>query len=178
VQGRVKEVDEVAKDGHPKRVVVVGDESGELRVSFRRGGDDIVCGQLLGASVAMACWLREKLNASSVICRSKCVAILNLLRTLPTRSAILSCPRSGRFWRRVAVAMVCSGVRWPPKARRVYGRARRLGPGCGSTPAARRGSRGRCRRTTNQHASLISSQLLRWPPGRSVASLNARHRVS
>jgi hypothetical protein len=47
VQGRVMEVDELVKDGQAKRVAVVGDESGELRISFRRGGDDIVCGQLL-----------------------------------------------------------------------------------------------------------------------------------
>ena len=40
----------------------------------------------------MASWLRAKLNASSVISRVKCLAILNLLITLPTRSAILSVP--------------------------------------------------------------------------------------
>jgi len=47
VQGRVMEVDELVKDGQTKRVAVVGDESGELRINFRRGGDDIVSGQLL-----------------------------------------------------------------------------------------------------------------------------------
>jgi amino acid transporter len=47
VQGRVMEVDELVKDGQAKRVAIVGDESGELRISFRRGGEDIVSGQLL-----------------------------------------------------------------------------------------------------------------------------------
>ena len=50
--------------------------------------------------------LRENVNASSVICRVKCLAILNLLITLPTRSAIMSCPRSGRLSRRVAAPRV------------------------------------------------------------------------
>jgi amino acid transporter len=50
VQGRVMEVDDVTKDGQAKRVVVVGDESGELRISFGRGGADIECGQLLRVS--------------------------------------------------------------------------------------------------------------------------------
>ena len=40
----------------------------------------------------MSWWLRVNVNASSVICRVKCLAILNLLITLPTRSAILSLP--------------------------------------------------------------------------------------
>src|SRR6267142_1823460 len=52
----------------------------------------------------MSWWLRANVNASSVISRVKCLAILNLLITLPTRSAILSRPRSGRLSRRVAAA--------------------------------------------------------------------------
>ena len=47
VQGRVTEVDELVKGGQAKRVAVVGHDSGELRISFRRGGGDIVSGQLL-----------------------------------------------------------------------------------------------------------------------------------
>ena len=42
------------------------------------------------------------------------MAILNLLITLPTRSAILSCPRSGRLSRRVAAAIVSSSFRRRP----------------------------------------------------------------
>ena len=58
----------------------------------------------------MSWWLRANVNASSVICRVKCLAILNLLITLPTRSAILSRPRSGRLSRRVAAAILSSSV--------------------------------------------------------------------
>jgi len=47
VQGRVIQIDELVKDGQTKRVVFVGDESGSLQISFRSGGDDIACGQLL-----------------------------------------------------------------------------------------------------------------------------------
>jgi amino acid transporter len=47
VQGRVIEVDELVKEGRTKRIAVVGDDSGELRISFRRGGDDITSGQLV-----------------------------------------------------------------------------------------------------------------------------------
>jgi amino acid transporter len=49
VQGRVQELDEVNKDGKVLRIVIVGDESGELRVVFGpgRGGDDVEPGQML-----------------------------------------------------------------------------------------------------------------------------------
>src|SRR4029077_4508385 len=56
----------------------------------------------------MSWWLRAKVNASSVISRVKCLAILNLLITLPTRSAILSRPRSGRLSRRGGGGMFVS----------------------------------------------------------------------
>jgi len=47
VQGRVKEVDDVTRNGRTRRVITVGDDSGDLRVDFRRGGADITPGQLL-----------------------------------------------------------------------------------------------------------------------------------
>src|SRR5215208_5137130 len=56
-------------------------------------------------SAAIASVLRVKVNDSSVISRVKCLAILNLLMTLPTRIAIVSRPRTGRLARPVAAAM-------------------------------------------------------------------------
>ncbi|MCW2686622.1 MAG: DNA-binding protein [Mycobacterium sp.] len=49
VVGRVKQVDEIDKGGKPLRVVLVADNTSELRVTFSpgRGGDDIRPGQLL-----------------------------------------------------------------------------------------------------------------------------------
>jgi hypothetical protein len=47
VQGRVKQVDDVTRNGRTRRVITVGDDSGDLRVDFRRGGADITPGQLL-----------------------------------------------------------------------------------------------------------------------------------
>jgi hypothetical protein len=47
VQGRVTQLDDVVKHGDTTRVVVVGDESGELKVKFTQGGDDIQPGQVL-----------------------------------------------------------------------------------------------------------------------------------
>jgi amino acid transporter len=48
VEGRVAQVDVIDKGGEALRVVVIGDESGELRVTFRSGrGDDVHPGQLL-----------------------------------------------------------------------------------------------------------------------------------
>jgi amino acid transporter len=49
VEGRVSEVEEITKRRQTYRVFVVGDESGEIRVTFRpgQGGDDIQPGQLL-----------------------------------------------------------------------------------------------------------------------------------
>ena len=56
----------------------------------------------------MSCWLRVNVNESSVMVMLKCLAILNLLITLPTRSAMVSRPRSGRLSRWVAAAMGAS----------------------------------------------------------------------
>ncbi|MBV9513814.1 MAG: DNA-binding protein, partial [Mycobacteriaceae bacterium] len=47
VQGRVKEVDDVTKNGRSKRMITVGDDSGDLRVGFSHGGADIIPGQVL-----------------------------------------------------------------------------------------------------------------------------------
>ncbi|HEX7323657.1 MAG TPA: amino acid permease [Mycobacterium sp.] len=48
VEGRVNQVDDTTSRGHPVRVVVIGDDSGELRVTFNPGrGTDIEVGQLV-----------------------------------------------------------------------------------------------------------------------------------
>jgi amino acid transporter len=47
IQGRVTQLDDVVKSGKTLRVVIVGDESGELKVTFSQGGDDIQPGQVL-----------------------------------------------------------------------------------------------------------------------------------
>jgi hypothetical protein len=49
VEGRVSQVEDISKRGRTFRWIVVGDESGEIRVTFRpgRSGDDIQPGQLL-----------------------------------------------------------------------------------------------------------------------------------
>ena len=47
VQGRVKQIDDVTRNGRTRRVISLGDDSGDLRVDFRRGGADITPGQLL-----------------------------------------------------------------------------------------------------------------------------------
>ncbi|HEY7054164.1 MAG TPA: amino acid permease [Mycobacterium sp.] len=47
IQGRVTQLDDVVKNSESKRVVVVGDESGELTVSFREGATDLRVGQLV-----------------------------------------------------------------------------------------------------------------------------------
>ena len=49
VEGRVKEVDDIRKGGRTARAVVIGDESGDLRITFthRHAGTDIQPGQLL-----------------------------------------------------------------------------------------------------------------------------------
>lgn len=49
VEGRVNQVDDATSDGQAGRVVVVGDDSGELRVTFStdHGGTDIRAGQLV-----------------------------------------------------------------------------------------------------------------------------------
>jgi amino acid transporter len=48
VEGRVSQVEDIAKRGKTFRWIVVGDESGEIRVTFRPGqGDDIEPGQVL-----------------------------------------------------------------------------------------------------------------------------------
>jgi len=48
VEGRVSEVEDVTKDQKTFRWILVGDESGEIRVTFRPGqGDDIQPGQVL-----------------------------------------------------------------------------------------------------------------------------------
>jgi amino acid transporter len=47
VQGRVKQLDDVTKNGRIQRVLTIGDDSGDLRVEFHRGGDDLRTGQLL-----------------------------------------------------------------------------------------------------------------------------------
>jgi OB-fold nucleic acid binding domain len=48
VEGRVSQVEDISKRGRTFRWIVVGDESGEIRVTFRPGqGDDIQPGQVL-----------------------------------------------------------------------------------------------------------------------------------
>jgi hypothetical protein len=48
VEGRVSQVEDITKNQKTSRWIVVGDESGEIRVSFRPGqGDDIQPGQVL-----------------------------------------------------------------------------------------------------------------------------------
>jgi amino acid transporter len=49
VEGRVRQVDDIASGGEPMRVIIVGDDSGELRVTFSpgHGGSDIQPGQVL-----------------------------------------------------------------------------------------------------------------------------------
>ena len=47
MQGRVKQLDDVTGKGRTRLVVTVGDDSGDLRVEFRRGGADITPGQLV-----------------------------------------------------------------------------------------------------------------------------------
>ncbi|WP_019971436.1 amino acid permease [Mycobacterium sp. 141] len=49
VEGRVNEVDDVQKQGKRVRIVVIGDDTGELRITLGRGhrGDDVEPGQLV-----------------------------------------------------------------------------------------------------------------------------------
>jgi hypothetical protein len=47
VEGRVTEIDLKDRDGRPLLLVTIGDDSGELTVSFSRGGDDIAPGQVV-----------------------------------------------------------------------------------------------------------------------------------
>jgi RecG-like helicase len=48
VEGRVSQVEDITKRGKTFRWIVVGDDSGEVRVTFRPGhGDDIQPGQVL-----------------------------------------------------------------------------------------------------------------------------------
>ena len=48
VEGRVSQVEDITKRGKTFRWIVVGDDSGEVRVTFRPGhGDDIEPGQVL-----------------------------------------------------------------------------------------------------------------------------------
>jgi hypothetical protein len=49
VEGRVQEVDDTTSDGETVRVIDIGDDSGDLRVTFSpgHGGIDIQPGQLL-----------------------------------------------------------------------------------------------------------------------------------
>ncbi|MGH3561798.1 MAG: amino acid permease [Mycobacterium sp.] len=48
VEGRVTQVDDTTSGGEPVRVVVIGDDSGELRVTFGRGrGTDIQAGDMV-----------------------------------------------------------------------------------------------------------------------------------
>jgi len=49
VEGRVSQVEEITKRGQTFRSIVVGDDSGEIRVTFRPGkcGDDVAPGQVL-----------------------------------------------------------------------------------------------------------------------------------
>jgi RecG-like helicase len=48
VEGRVNQVDDTTSRGKPARVVVIGDDSGELRVTFSRGrGTDIQAGDMV-----------------------------------------------------------------------------------------------------------------------------------
>jgi OB-fold nucleic acid binding domain len=49
VEGRVNQVEEITKRGQTFRSIVVGDESGEIRITFRPGrcGDEVAPGQML-----------------------------------------------------------------------------------------------------------------------------------
>jgi amino acid transporter len=47
VEGRVTQIDHKTRDGKPLRLVTIGDDSGELTVSFGHGGDDIAAGQVI-----------------------------------------------------------------------------------------------------------------------------------
>ena len=49
VEGRVNQIDDIHKDGKPIRVIVIGDDTGELRVTLGpgHGGGDIEPGQLI-----------------------------------------------------------------------------------------------------------------------------------
>ncbi len=47
VEGRVSHIDVKSRDGKPLLLITIGDDSGELTVSFSRGGDDIAAGQIL-----------------------------------------------------------------------------------------------------------------------------------
>jgi RecG-like helicase len=48
VEGRVSQVEDITKRGKTSRWIVIGDDSGEIRVTFRPGhGDDIQPGQVL-----------------------------------------------------------------------------------------------------------------------------------
>jgi hypothetical protein len=47
VEGRVTQIDEKARDGKPLLLVTIGDDSGELTVSFSHGGADIAPGQVI-----------------------------------------------------------------------------------------------------------------------------------
>ncbi len=47
VQGRVTEINDVTKNGRTRRLVVIADDTGELHLGLRRGGEDIITGQLL-----------------------------------------------------------------------------------------------------------------------------------
>jgi hypothetical protein len=48
VEGRVSQIEDIAKRGRTSRWIVVGDDSGEIRITFRPGqGDDIQPGQVL-----------------------------------------------------------------------------------------------------------------------------------
>ncbi|MDT5200153.1 MAG: hypothetical protein QOH34_1675, partial [Mycobacterium sp.] len=49
VEGRVNQVEEITKRGQTFRSIVVGDDTGEIRVTFRPGqcGDDVQPGQVL-----------------------------------------------------------------------------------------------------------------------------------
>ena len=99
---------------------------------------DAVEGGLGGDGVLVA----ARGDESSVMVMVKCLAILNVLIILPTRSPMVSLPRSGRRARRVAAVILSVQFRWRPAARRVCGCVRRPGRGCGSRSAAARGSPG------------------------------------
>lgn len=47
IEGRVNEITQKSRDGKPLLLVTIGDDSGEVTVSFSRGGDDIATGQVL-----------------------------------------------------------------------------------------------------------------------------------
>ena len=66
----------------------------------------------VAASAAISAVLRAKLKAASVMSRSKCLAILCLLITAPTASAISAVPRSGSRLRATAPGCVRDRARW------------------------------------------------------------------